>query len=141
MIALSACHTVGFSHCGRFQNRIFNFSRTNPVDPSMNKQYADQLRTSCPIGVDPTIVVFMDPTTPRTFDNAYFKNLQQGKGLFTSDEVLFTDGRSKASVNTFAGNPQAFNQAFVTAITKLARTGVKTSPRNGNIRRVCGAFN
>ncbi|CAI9111300.1 OLC1v1011490C1 [Oldenlandia corymbosa var. corymbosa] len=141
MIALSACHTVGFSHCNQFQNRIFNFSRSNPIDPTLNRQYAGQLQSMCPRGVDPTIAINMDPTTPRTFDNVYFQNLQQGKGLFTSDQILFTDGRSKATVNTWASNSQAFNQAFITAMTKLGRVGVKTSPANGNIRRDCGAFN
>ncbi|KAG7966138.1 hypothetical protein I3843_08G034700 [Carya illinoinensis] len=68
----------------------------------------------------------MDPTTPRSFDNAYYRNLQQGKGLFTSDQVLFTDARSKATVNLFASNNDAFRRASVSAITKLGSVGVKT---------------
>ena len=82
----------------------------------------------------------MDPTTPRQFDNVYYKNLQQGKGLFTSDQDLFTDGRSKPVVNLWASNPKLFNQAFVHSMIKLGRVGVRTG-RNGNIRRDCGAFN
>lgn len=82
----------------------------------------------------------MDPTTPRTFDNVYFQNLKQGKGLFTSDQVLFTDPRSKPTINTWATNSQAFQTAFINAMTKLGRVGVKTG-RNGNIRRDCGSFN
>ncbi|GAA0157904.1 hypothetical protein LIER_15061 [Lithospermum erythrorhizon] len=135
MIALSAAHTIGFSHCNRFANRI-----SNPVDPTLNKQYAVELQGMCPKNVDPRIAIDMDPTTPRTFDNAYFKNLQQGKGLFTSDQVLFTDNRSKPTVNLWAGNSQAFQRAFVTAMTKLGRVGVKTG-RNGNIRRDCSVLN
>lgn len=82
----------------------------------------------------------MDPTTPRTFDNVYYQNLQQGKGLFTSDQVLFTDARSNGTVNAWATSSQAFNKAFVEAMTKLGRVGVKTGA-NGNIRRNCGVFN
>ncbi|PIN22805.1 Peroxidase [Handroanthus impetiginosus] len=140
MIALSAAHTVGFSHCSRFANRIYNFSRRNPVDQTLNKQYATQLQGMCPRTVDPQIAINMDPTTPRVFDNAYFQNLVQGKGLFSSDQVLFTDRRSKNTVNTWASNPRAFNAAFIQAITKLGRVGVKTG-RNGNIRFDCGRFN
>ncbi|CAL9245077.1 unnamed protein product [Arabidopsis halleri] len=140
MIALSAAHTLGFAHCGKVFNRIYNFNRTHSVDPTLNKAYAKELQLACPKKVDPRIAINMDPTTPRKFDNIYFKNLQQGKGLFTSDQVLFTDGRSRPTVNDWAKDPVAFNKAFVTAMTKLGRVGVKTR-RNGNIRRDCGAFN
>lgn len=140
MIALSAAHSVGFSHCDKFANRIYNFSRQNPVDPTLNKQYATQLQGMCPRNVDPRIAINMDPNTPRTFDNIYFKNLQQGKGLFTSDQVLFTDSRSRSTVDAWASNPQSFQNAFIAAMTKLGRVGVKTGS-NGNIRIDCGKFN
>ncbi|XP_010484504.1 PREDICTED: peroxidase 73-like [Camelina sativa] len=140
MIALSAAHTLGFAHCGKVFNRIYNFNRTHSVDPTLNKAYAKELQLACPKKVDPRIAINMDPTTPRKFDNLYFKNLQQGKGLFTSDQVLFTDGRSRPTVDAWAKNSVAFNKAFVTAMTKLGRVGVKTR-RNGNIRRDCGVFN
>lgn len=90
----------------------------------------------CPINVDPRIAINMDPATPNTFDNAYFKNLQGGRGLFSSDQVLFTDSRSKATVNQFALNGAAFNRAFVLAMTKLGRVGVLTG-NQGEIRNDC----
>ncbi|XP_047311291.1 peroxidase 51-like [Impatiens glandulifera] len=143
MIALSAAHTIGFSHCSKFSNRIYNFTKSNPIDPTLNKQYASQLIQMCPKNVDPRIAINMDPITPRKFDNAYFKNLQGGKGLFTSDQVLFTDSRSKSVVNAWATSSQSFNSAFITAMTKLGRVGVKTGKPgpNGNIRVRCDAFN
>ncbi|CAM8921922.1 unnamed protein product [Rhodiola kirilowii] len=140
MIALSAAHTVGFSHCDKFSNRLYSFPSKNKVDPTLNQAYANQLKADCPKNVDPLIAVNMDPTTPRRFDNVFFKNLQQGKGLFESDQILFTDGRSKPTVNNWARNATAFNEAFITAMTKLGRVGVKTG-RNGNIRRDCSIFN
>ncbi|XP_073107425.1 peroxidase 51-like [Elaeis guineensis] len=140
MIALSAAHTVGFSHCSKFANRIYNFSARNPVDPTLNRSYASQLQAMCPPNVDPTIAINMDPVSPRIFDNQYFLNLQQGTGLFTSDQVLFTDSRSRSTVNSWAQSSFAFQQAFITAITKLGRVGVKTGS-GGNIRRDCTAFN
>ncbi|XP_010438209.1 PREDICTED: peroxidase 45-like [Camelina sativa] len=140
MIALSGAHTIGFAHCGKFSKRIYNFSPRTRIDPSINSQYALQLRQMCPIGVDPRIAINMDPVSPRTFDNAYFKNLQQGRGLFTSDQVLFTDQRSRATVNSFANSEGAFRQAFISAITKLGRVGVKTG-NAGEIRRDCSRVN
>ncbi|CAF2068891.1 unnamed protein product [Brassica oleracea var. botrytis] len=140
MIALSGAHTIGFAHCGKFSKRIYSFSPKTRIDPSLNRGYAFQLRQMCPIRVDPRIAINMDPTSPRTFDNAYFKNLQQGRGLFTSDQVLFTDRRSRATVNMFANSEGAFRQAFISAITKLGRVGVKTG-NAGEIRRDCSRVN
>nr|AAO45182.1 peroxidase 1 [Artemisia annua] len=140
MIALSGAHTLGFSHCNQFSNRIYNFSKQNPVDPTLNPSYATQLQQQCPKNVDPRIAINMDPNTPRTFDNVYYKNLQNGQGLFTSDQVLFTDTRSKQTVISWANSPTAFNNAFITAMTKLGRVGVKTGTK-GNIRKDCAAFN
>ncbi|XP_054807319.1 peroxidase 16 [Prosopis cineraria] len=140
LIALSGAHTIGFSHCNRFSNRIYNFSPRSRIDPSLNLQYAFQLRNMCPLKVDPRIAINMDPVTPQKFDNQYFKNLQNGMGLFTSDQVLFTDNRSKATVNLFASSEAAFNSAFVSAITKLGRVDVKTG-NDGEIRVDCTRIN
>lgn len=136
LYALVGAHTLGFSHCNRFSNRIYNFSPAKRIDPTLNSAYALQLRQMCPVNVDPRIAINMDPTTPRTFDNVYFQNLQQGKGLFTSDQILFTDTRSQATINTFASSNAAFNQAFVQAMTKLGRVGVLTG-NQGEIRSDC----
>ncbi|XP_031095356.1 peroxidase 55 [Ipomoea triloba] len=136
MIALSGAHTVGFSHCDRFAQRIYS----SPVDPSLDPSYAQQLMQDCPRNVDPTIAINMDPTTPRAFDNVYYQNLVAGKGLFTSDQVLFTDTDSRTTVEDFAKNPLDFNGAFASAMRKLGRVGVKTGSQ-GEIRLDCSKFN
>lgn len=140
MIALSGAHTLGFSHCNRFANRLYSFSSSSPVDPTLDPTYAQQLMAACPQNVDPSIAIDMDPVTPRTFDNIYYQNLLGGKALFTSDEVLFTNPASQPTVNDFATNPGDFNGAFITAMRKLGRVGVKTG-NQGEIRRDCTAFN
>ncbi|KAM7264054.1 hypothetical protein ACFE04_001737 [Oxalis oulophora] len=140
MIALSGAHTLGFSHCNQFSNRIYNFSKTSTVDPTLNSSYAKDLKGMCPKNVASDIAINMDPNTPKTFDNMYYKNLQQRKGLFSSDQVLFEDSRSKGTINSWASNASLFNQAFINAMTRLGRIGVKTTA-NGNIRRDCSVFN
>ncbi|XP_071692129.1 peroxidase 55-like [Rutidosis leptorrhynchoides] len=140
MIALSGAHTLGNSHCNRFANRLYSFSPNSAVDPSLNPAYAQQLMAACPKNVDPDIAISMDPQTPNTFDNVYYQNLVSGKGLFTSDQVLFTDSGSQPMVNDFANNPADFNAAFITAMRKLGQTGVKTG-NQGEIRRDCTSFN
>ncbi|GLJ10879.1 hypothetical protein SUGI_0137130 [Cryptomeria japonica] len=83
-------HTLGFSHCNQFSNRIYS----NPIDPTLNSAYASRLQGMCPRNVDFTIVINMDPTTPRKFDNVYNQNLKNGKGLFISDQVLYRQSKS-----------------------------------------------
>ncbi|KAK7388116.1 hypothetical protein VNO78_22921 [Psophocarpus tetragonolobus] len=136
MIALSGAHTIGFSHCNRFSKRIYKFSPRSRIDPTVNLQYAFQLRQMCPLRVDPRIAINMDPVSPQKFDNQYYKNLQQGMGLFTSDQVLFADARSRATVNLFASNEKTFEKAFIDAMTKLGRVGVNTG-NQGEIRFDC----
>ncbi|RLN40050.1 hypothetical protein C2845_PM01G27380 [Panicum miliaceum] len=137
MIALSAAHTVGFAHCSTFADRIQPAS----VDPTMNATYAADLQAACPAGVDPNIALQLDPVTPQAFDNQYFVNLVNGRGLFTSDQVLYSDARSQPTVVAWAQNATDFEQAFVDAMTRLGRVGVKTDPSQGNIRRDCAFLN
>lgn len=140
MFYFPGAHTLGVSHCSRFSNRIYNFNRTHQIDPTLNFSYARQLRKSCQIHADPDLAVPIDATSDHTFDNAYFKNLQQGMGLFSSDQVLFTDPRSRPTVKLFASSENTFRKAFVTAITKLGRLGVLTGSQ-GEIRTDCSRLN
>ncbi|XVF48172.1 hypothetical protein PTKIN_Ptkin03bG0169500 [Pterospermum kingtungense] len=140
LVALSGAHTIGFSHCTRLSKRIYSFKSKSNIDPTLNLAYARQLRKMCPQNVDPRMAIEMDPATPQIFDNMYYKNLQRGKGLFTSDQSLLTDARSRHIVNMFASNNTAFEKAFVAAITKLGRIGVRTG-KHGEIRHDCAVVN
>ncbi|KAK8456012.1 hypothetical protein SEVIR_4G259900v4 [Setaria viridis] len=120
-------HTLGAADCPFFQYRIGS-------DPTMDQGLASQLRGTC--GSNPTNgFAFLDPS-PVTFDNAFYRNLQGGRGLLGSDQVLYSDTRSRGAVDNYASNQGAFFADFVAAITKLGRVGVKTAV-NGEIRRDC----
>nr|CAB3471283.1 unnamed protein product [Digitaria exilis] len=126
MIALSGGHTLGAADCPFFQYRI-------GTDPTMDPNFAAQLKSTC--SSNPNGFAFLDPS-PVTFNNDYFKSLQGGKGLLGSDQVLFSDVRSRGTVNYYATNQGAFFGDFMAAMTKLGRVGVKTAA-NGEIRRDC----
>lgn len=143
MITLSGAHTVGFSHCKEFLHRIYNYNynRTPHIDPTLNFQYAMGLRRACPrVNRDPTIVVFNDVNSPRIFDNGFYKNLPQGLGLLASDQILYTDPRSRGLAQHYASDQAAFFNAFVAAMDKLGSVGVKTGTQ-GEVRRRCDAIN
>ncbi|KAJ3696231.1 hypothetical protein LUZ60_001608 [Juncus effusus] len=143
MIALSGAHTIGVAHCDKFIRRIYTFkqgSQTSTWNPPMNLWFLRQMRKTCPINFSSSSVGMLDNQTPFKFDNAYYQNLQQMKGLLASDQILFSDRRSRGTVNWFASNQTAFFESFVTAMTKLGRVGVKTGS-DGEIRRVCTKTN
>ncbi|KAJ7569864.1 hypothetical protein O6H91_01G098100 [Diphasiastrum complanatum] len=141
MIVLSGAHTVGFSHCQQFTNRLYKFSSNVTTDPSMSRDYAAILEKQCPqFGGDPGTVQAFDITTPFTFDNDYYQDLQQGKGLLFSDQVLFNDLRTRDLVNQLAANQTFFFSAFTQAMIKFGMVGVKTGSV-GEIRRDCAVVN
>lgn len=130
----AAGHTVGLAHCSTFSGRLRGADRT------LDAAYAAQLAAWCPAGVDPRVAVAMDAVTPVTFDNQFFRNLQAGKGLLASDQVLHTDPRSRPTVDALARSRVAFERAFVDAVTRLGRVGVKTARAQGNVRRDCAVL-
>lgn len=141
MITLSGGHTVGFTHCKEFMQRIYRQNKTTHVDPTMNFQYAMGLRQACPRkNLDPTIVTFNDVNSPRRFDNGFYINLPRGLGLLASDQLLYSDPRSRSLVELYASNEGAFFKAFAASMEKLGSVGVKTG-KQGEIRRRCDTFN
>ncbi|KAL6603225.1 hypothetical protein ACP70R_043586 [Stipagrostis hirtigluma subsp. patula] len=143
MIALSGGHTIGVTHCDKFVRRLYTFKGGAAAarrGPPMNLYFLRQMRQTCPLNYSPSAFAMLDAVTPRRFDNGYYQTLQQMKGLLASDQVLFADRRSRATVNYFAANQTAFFDAFVAAMAKLGRVGVKTGA-DGEIRRVCTKVN
>lgn len=126
MIALSGGHTFGAADCGFFKYR------TGGNDQSMNPSFDAQLQGTCAI----QNFAFLDDATPVRFDNSYYRNLQNGRGLLGSDQVLYTDERSRGTVDYYAANQDTFFYDFGVAMTKLGRFRVKTAA-DGEIRRDC----
>ncbi|XP_062220978.1 peroxidase 31-like [Phragmites australis] len=145
LVALSGAHTLGFSHCKEFADRLFNYrdkgGKLEPFDPSMNPSYAKGLQVACKDYLnDSTIAAFNDIMTPGKFDNMYFLNLQRGLGLLSTDEELWTDPRTKPFVQLYAANATTFFDDFGRAMEKLSLLGVKTGA-DGEIRRRCDTYN
>ncbi|GFP80729.1 peroxidase 64 [Phtheirospermum japonicum] len=120
LVALSGGHTLGFSHCSSFQNRIHNFNNVTDVDPSMERSFAAGLRQVCPMHNKVKNAGANLDTTPTVFDNRYFKLLLQGKSIFSSDQALLTSSRTKALVEKFAASQEEFFLAFVKSMVTMS---------------------
>ncbi|KAL6635103.1 hypothetical protein ACP70R_027774 [Stipagrostis hirtigluma subsp. patula] len=145
LVALSGAHTLGFSHCKEFADRLFNFhdkaGKLEPFDPSMNPAFAKGLQVACKDYMnDSTIAAFNDIMTPGKFDNMYFLNLERGLGLLGTDEELWTDPRTRPFVQLYGANATAFFDDFARAMEKLGFLGVKTGA-DGEVRRRCDTYN
>ncbi|URE37409.1 peroxidase [Musa troglodytarum] len=134
MVALSGAHTIGIAHCSAFSDRLYNFSQMVKADPSLHPTYAAQLRGECPTGSDNE--VDMDPPSPLTFDNSYFKSLLVNRGLFTSDQTLMSKHGTATLVKRFAKKPALFKKKFAAAMVKMGSIGVLTGEQ-GEIRTNC----
>ncbi|GAQ82752.1 peroxidase [Klebsormidium nitens] len=135
MVILSGAHTFGKAHCSNVVDRLL------PVDPTLDPALAQNLTQQCnPRVNDPTITVPLDVATNATFDNQYYKNLLQGRGVLASDEVLAHDNRTVKLVQRMATNERAFFKNFSHAWVRMSMIGVKTG-QEGEIRRNCGVVN
>lgn len=66
--------------------------------------------------------------------------MQDGEGLLTSDEVLFTDPRTRSLVNTFSTNQVVFFENWGPSFVAMGSIGVLTGS-SGEIRTNCRKFN
>jgi len=105
---------------------------------TMDPGFTSQLNGTC--SSDPNAFAFLDPP-PVGFDSSFYRNLQVGKGLLGSDQVLYSDMRPRSMVDYYASNQGAFFGDFVAAMTKLGRIGVKTPTTGGEIRWDCRLTN
>ncbi|PIA40328.1 hypothetical protein AQUCO_02500191v1 [Aquilegia coerulea] len=141
LVALIGSHTIGFSHCKEFANRIYNNSLTSDVDPTLNPEFAKGLKKLCAnYRTDNSMAAFNDVVTPGTFDNMYYQNLKRGLGLLTIDQKLLIDPKTRPFAERFAANQTDFFQVFSRSIEKLSRLDVKIGNK-GEIRHRCDAFN
>jgi len=134
VVVLSGAHTFGRVHCSVLDGSLYP-----TVDPLLNTAYASQLESSCPNAGDTATVNNLDPVTPNTFDNQYYRNLQVGKGTLYSDRILFnTTGESQDLVNQFASDQ--FFYEFGVSMVKMGNISPLTGSE-GEIRKICSQPN
>ncbi|CAN1262799.1 Lignin-forming anionic peroxidase [Linum perenne] len=136
MVALSGSHTIGQARCVTFRGRIYG----NAYDIDAN--FASTRRRQCPsaAGNGDGNLAAMDLVTPNSFDNNYFRNLMQRRGLLQSDQVLFSGGSTDGIVQEYSRNPRLFTSDFAAAMVRMGDIEPLTGTR-GEIRRVCTVVN
>lgn len=135
-------HTIGVARCVTFRQRLYNQDGKNQPDVTLERNYYNGLKTVCPkIGGDNNVSP-LDVSSPRRFDNTYFKLLLGGRGLLTSDEVLLTGNlrRTRDLVKMYAEDEGVFVHQFARSMVKMGGISPLVGA-NGEIRKNCRRLN
>ena len=148
----AGCHSIGTSHCGPIQKRLYNFTGNMDQDPSLDPAYAAELRKLCPpprpgddddAGVpgEGKTKVPLDPGSNYTFDLSYYRHVLATGGLFQSDGSLLHDPVTRGYVEKVANasSPDEYYADFAAAMVRMGRTDVLVGDL-GEIRPTCGIF-
>ncbi|KAE8725995.1 Cationic peroxidase 2 [Hibiscus syriacus] len=145
LVLLSSAHTIGTTACFFMTKRLYNFSPGGGSDPAINPDFLPELKSICPQNGDVNLRLPMDRGSEGAFDKQILDNVRNGLAVLESDARLYDDDSTRMVVDSYFGflNPifgSSFEADFVESIVKMGQIGVKTGS-NGEIRRVCTAFN
>lgn len=144
LVTLVGGHTIGTTACQFFSNRLRNFTTNGAADPSIDPSFLSQLQTLCPQNSGATNRVAFDTGSQNKFDNSYYANLRNGRGVLQSDQALWNDASTKTFVQRYLGIRGllglTFNVEFGKSMVKMSNIGVKTGT-DGEIRKICSASN
>ncbi|XP_010685962.1 cationic peroxidase 1 [Beta vulgaris subsp. vulgaris] len=133
MVALAGAHTIGQARCVVFRNRVYNESN---IDAS----FVTSVKSNCPSSGGDNNLSPLDSTTPVVFDNGYFKDLVNNKGLMHSDQQLFNNGSTDSQVTSYSKGSSSFHKDFARAMVKMGNLSPLTGT-NGQIRTNCWKTN
>ncbi|KAK1284635.1 Cationic peroxidase 1 [Acorus calamus] len=132
LVALSGGHTIGFAHCALFRTHIYN---EIDIDPS----FAQSVKRICPFKGGDNNLQPLDPT-PAKFDDNYFKDLLNKKGLLHSDQELFNGGSTDAIVVKYGSDYGEFAADFVKSMVRMGNLKPLTG-KQGEVRKNCRKIN
>ena len=135
---LVGAHTIGRTTCESVQHRLYNYKGTKKPDPSIDPQYLNYLRRKCRWASEN---VYLDATTPKTFDVQYYQNLKKKMGLLSTDQLLNSDSRTKPIADALSFESSLFSNQFSVSMVKLANILDYKSQDYGEIRTRCNRVN
>ncbi|XP_020217995.1 peroxidase 20 [Cajanus cajan] len=146
LVVLSGSHTIGRARCLSFRQRIYEAKEEYHCGYDRYKRYTNFrriLKSICPVEGRDSKFAPLDFQTPKRFDNHYFINILEGKGLLGSDNVLISqdlDGKITEQVWAYASNEKLFFASFAKSMIKMGNINVLTG-NEGEIRRHCRFVN
>ncbi|XP_071708743.1 peroxidase 7-like [Rutidosis leptorrhynchoides] len=138
LVVLSGAHTIGKTTCESVQRRLYDYKGTKKPDPSLDVKYLNYLRRKCRWASEN---VYLDGETPNTFDSQYYENLKKNMGLLSTDQMLYSDSRTKPIANGLSYDSSLFKNQFGVSMVKFSNILDLTSQDEGEIRVNCKYVN
>ncbi|XP_015084499.1 peroxidase N-like [Solanum pennellii] len=144
VVSLSGAHTIGLAKCATFDNRLTNFNGSGEPDTTLDTALVTELQNLCPSTSDGNNTAPLDRNSTDLFDNHYFKNLINQRGLLESDQILFSSNDAIATTKTlveiYSNSSSIFFSDFVNSMIKMGNISPLTGS-NGEIRKNCRVIN
>lgn len=131
------------ARCLTFKQRLYNQNGNNQPDETLEKTYYYGLKSVCPKSGGDNKISPLDFASPAKFDNTYFKLIMWGKGLLSSDQVLFTGDHAVKTtqlVKAYAEDEALFFQQFAKSMIKMGNINPLTG-LIGELRENCRRLN
>ncbi|CAK9231243.1 unnamed protein product [Sphagnum troendelagicum] len=125
---------LGVGHCRSFESWL------QESDPSPRLVFGADLEAACAAIELTDLVAFPNDLTNFVFDNQYYIDARNGRGVFIIDAELPLDSRTTDIQQTFANGQQAFFDTFTTAFVKMTSRGVLIG-NEGQMRQNCHFVN
>lgn len=133
MLVLSGAHTIGHAHCDSVVGRLYPAQ-----EPGLSAAMATRLSAACPGPQGSGATLDLDVTTPDRFDNMYYTNQINHRGMLHSDQALFSDTSTRGELifNSLVGGAWEIQFSRV-----MVQMGNIQGPPDGEIRRNCRYVN
>ncbi|KAK9084365.1 hypothetical protein Scep_030836 [Stephania cephalantha] len=127
-VAILGAHTLGVTHCSSILERLKSQDSKDLF-----------LKLKCRLGsLSSNLSFVQNDLTFLSFDNHYFRDAVEGRGVLRIDADMAVDPRTAIVMRQFAAKQEYFFQTFSSAFLKLSAAGVLTG-NEGIIRRSCNS--
>ncbi|CAL1376101.1 unnamed protein product [Linum trigynum] len=141
LVALSGAHTLGKARCSSFNGRLHDLLKAQTNDKyQRHTTFLQTLSSICP--KNDQELAPLDLQTPARFDNQYYLNILEGRGLLGSDDVLVSekDGVVMGLVWAYALDEELFFREFAKSMIKMGNNNVLMGSQ-GEVRKDCRFVN